>query len=115
MKSPITTHVLDTVSGCPAEGIDVTLDFLTSDSRSQPIGRGRTDTDGRISTLVPSGHTLAPGRYGLTFDTKAYHLRNNRSTFHPVVIVVFDVGTTVDHYHIPLLLSPFGYTTYRGS
>ncbi len=115
MMSLISTHVLDTVSGRPAEGIDVSLELMDTASDCRAIGHGRTDSDGRISTLIPPGHTLAPGRYTLTFDTKAYHLRNDRSTFHPVVIVVFDVERTAEHYHIPLLLSPFGYTTYRGS
>jgi 5-hydroxyisourate hydrolase len=104
--SGITTHVLDTSRGCPAAGVPVVLERAV-DARWQPVGRGTTDADGRARDLLSS----APedGRYRLTFDTGAY------SRFYPEVTVTFVVEGGEDHYHVPLLLSPFGYSTYRGS
>ena len=104
--SGITTHVLDTSRGRPAAGIPVLLERAV-DSGWQPVGRGTTDADGRASDLLSS----APedGHYRLTFDTGAY------SRFYPEVTVTFVVEGGEDHYHVPLLLSPFGYSTYRGS
>jgi 5-hydroxyisourate hydrolase len=104
--SGITTHVLDTSRGRPAAGVPVVLERAV-DSSWQAIGRGTTDADGRARDLLSS----APedGRYRLTFDTGAY------SRFYPEVAVTFEVEGGEDHYHVPLLLSPFGYSTYRGS
>ena len=104
--SGITTHVLDTSRGCPAVGVPVLLERAV-DSGWQAVGRGTTDVDGRARELLSS----APedGRYRLTFDTGAY------SRFYPEVTVTFVVEGGDDHYHVPLLLSPFGYSTYRGS
>jgi 5-hydroxyisourate hydrolase len=108
----ITTHVLDTSRGCPAAGVPVVLDRAV-DSGWQPVGRSTTDADGRARDLLSS----APedGRYRLTFDTGAYFSAAGEAAFYPEVSVTFEVSPGEDHYHVPLLLSPFGYSTYRGS
>ena len=107
--SGITTHVLDTSRGRPATGVPVVLERAV-DSGWQPVGRGTTDADGRAGDLL----TAAPsdGRYRLTFDTGAYF---GGAGFYPEVTVTFTVQRGEQHYHVPLLLSPFGYSTYRGS
>jgi 5-hydroxyisourate hydrolase len=104
----ITTHVLDTAEGRPAEGIAVTLAIRTGESW-RTIARGVTDADGRVRTLT-DGITLQEATYRLTFDTAAYG-----NAFFPEVSIVFCVENPAQHYHVPLLLSPFGYSTYRGS
>ena len=107
--SAITTHVLDTSRGRPAAGVPVLLERAV-DAGWEPAGRGTTDADGRARDLLSS----APqeGRYRLTFDTGAYF---GAASFYPEVSVTFVVGPGEEHYHLPLLLSPFGYSTYRGS
>jgi len=99
----ITTHVLDTAKGKPAQGIAVTLSILDSDWKQ--IAKGVTDADGRCRTLT-EGTELKRATYRLTFKT---------DTFFPEVSIVFRVDDPAQHYHVPLLLSPFGYSTYRGS
>jgi len=79
------------------------------------VGRGITDEDGRLRNLMNSSDTLVPGVYRLAFDTATYFDLRQVSTFYPVVVVTFSVVEGETHYHVPLLLSPFGYTTYRGS
>ena len=110
--SGITTHVLDTSRGCPAAGVSVVLERAV-DSDWLPIGRGTTDADGRANDLLSS----APqdGRYRLTFDTGAYFGAVGEAGFYPEVSVTFVVEHAEEHYHVPLLLSRFGYSTYRGS
>jgi 5-hydroxyisourate hydrolase len=110
--SAITTHVLDTSLGRPAVGVHVVLERAV-DSGWQPVGRGTTDGDGRAGDLLSS----APedGHYRLTFDTGAYFRAVGQTAFYPEVSVTFVVGHGEEHYHVPLLLSPFGYSTYRGS
>lgn len=115
--SLVTTHVLDTASGRPAPGVPVRLEVLSGDGPSE-VGSGVTDDDGRVRTLGPA--TLAPGPYRLTFDTAEYLAESaDESTgtgaFFPEVAVTFVVGLDDAHLHVPLLLSPFGYSTYRGS
>lgn len=110
----ITTHILDTSSGLPAANIDVTLEFQTADNQWQEISNGTTNNDGRIPGLVPESKILGPGYYRLTFETAAYFQKKNIPSFYPYVQVVFEL-TDIRHYHIPLLLSPYGYSTYRGS
>jgi 5-hydroxyisourate hydrolase/2-oxo-4-hydroxy-4-carboxy-5-ureidoimidazoline decarboxylase len=110
----ITTHVLDTARGGPAVGVTVILE-LRQASEWSPIGRGTTDQDGRVSTLTDA-HTLAPGTYRLTFDTGTYHREQGISVpFFPEAKITFNVRDIDENYHVPLLLSPFGYTTYRGA
>src|SRR5438552_293984 len=106
--SMITTHVLDTARGKPASGIAVTLEFA-SEGHWVTVGGGTTGEDGRLRDLVPTRLILRPGNYRITFATAAY------SAFFPRVEVTFVVHDASEHYHIPLLLSPFGYSTYRGS
>ena len=113
-RSPITTHVLDTTLGKPASGVPITLEYQEPGGWAQ-LGAGTTDDDGRIANLLDPSFTLAPGRYRMTFDTLAYFRAIGTEGFYPVVTVVFDLAGPGQHYHIPLLLSPFGYSTYRGS
>ncbi len=113
--SAITTHILDTAAGRPASGVAVNLDILRGVDDWLPVGRGETDADGRLRTLMPAGAPLESATYRLVFQTRAYFQRFGTDTFYPHVTVVFDVGSAESHYHVPLLLSPFGYSTYRGS
>ena len=109
--SGITTHVLDTARGCPAAGVPVLLERAV-DSDWTAIGRATTDADGRATDLSSPPQK---GRYRLTFDTGAYFEATGQEGFYPEVSVTFAVQSGQDHYHVPLLLSPFGYSTYRGS
>ena len=113
MRSPITTHILDTHLGKPARDVPIQLKQLLEGTFVE-IARGSTDDDGRISDLLPSG-TIAPGVYQMRFDTDAYHSGLGIEGFYPEVIVTFEIKSGDEHYHIPLLLSPFAYSTYRGS
>jgi len=113
--SAITTHVLDTARGRPAEGVPVMLEAQAADGRWLVVGRGRTGADGRLKELLPPGETLAEGAYRLTFGTAEYFAAHATEAFYPFVAVVFAVHDAAEHYHVPLLLSPYGYATYRGS
>jgi 5-hydroxyisourate hydrolase len=113
--SAITTHVLDTARGQPAAGVPVVLEQHAEGASWRLVGRGVTDTDGRLRTLLSEGVPLSAGAYRLLFDTRRYFAAAGIRTFYPEVIVVFEVLGDEAHYHVPLLLSPFGYTTYRGS
>jgi 5-hydroxyisourate hydrolase len=104
--------VLDTARGRPASGVPLLLE-RAADSGWQPVGRGTTDVDGRARDLLASPPEV--GRYRLTFDTGAYFRAAGEAAFYPEVSVTFVVAPDEDHYHVPLLLSPFGYSTYRGS
>lgn len=108
--STISTHVLDTSLGRPAQGVRVTLERDHS-----LIGSGVTDEDGRVRELMQGGASLAEGEYTLTFSVGDYFTASKRSTFYSRIVVNFQVGAGEQHYHIPLLLSPFAYSTYRGS
>jgi 5-hydroxyisourate hydrolase len=107
--STISTHVLDTSLGKPAQGIPVELEY-----GGAIIGSGQTDADGRVSNLVGSGASLEPGDYRLTFDVRDYFRRSDRESFYTIITIQFRIVES-QHYHVPLLLSPFGYSTYRGS
>ncbi|MFT4156706.1 MAG: hydroxyisourate hydrolase [Microbacterium sp.] len=107
MTSHLTTHILDAASGFPAAGVAVVLH--TSDGTE--IERGVTDDDGRLG-IGPE--VLTPGEYTLVFDTAGYFAGRGVETFYPSVSVAFTVSDR-PHYHVPLLLSPFAYSTYRGS
>ena len=111
--SPITTHILDTHRGCPAQDVPIQL-FRIIDGQSQLLAQGRTDDDGRIKDLLAPG-TLESGTYQMRFDTGAYHAALGITGFYPEAVITFTIGATDEHYHIPLLLSPFAYSTYRGS
>lgn len=108
--SAITTHVLDTSRGRPAAGVPVRLE-----QAGTLLGSGATDADGRLRDLLPAGAPLAPGVYRLVFDTGAYFRVQDTDTFYPLVTLDFEVRDGAQHYHVPLLLSPFGFSTYRGS
>ncbi|UNK70952.1 hydroxyisourate hydrolase [Microbacterium sp. H1-D42] len=110
--SHITTHVLDTVQGLPAPGVPVQL-FALRDGEWQPIADAVTDADGRARQLGPEA--LPAGTYRLRFDTAAYFAQRGVSPFFPEALLTFVVDDAVRHYHVPLLLSPFAYSTYRGS
>lgn len=107
----ITTHVLDLTTGAPATGVAVTLE-LESGGRWESHGRAVTDADGRVRDAF--GGLTGAGRFRLTFATGAYFAAHGVASFHPEVVVVFEVREA-KHHHVPLLLSPFGYSTYRGS
>ena len=113
--STISTHVLDTTLGRPAAGVRVFLEQLDDSGVGISLGVGETDADGRLRDLLPAGEMLRPGDYRLRFDTGAYFSASNRESFYPSVTVEFRVVGPASHYHVPLLLSPFGYSTYRGS
>lgn len=112
-KSPITTHILDTHRGCPASGVSLELRFFDG-NQFVSMAKGITNDDGRVADLL-AGQTLEPGIYQMRFETKAYHENLGIKGFYPEVVVTFEVVNVDQHYHIPLLLSPFGYSTYRGS
>ncbi len=109
----ITTHVLDTALGRPARGVPVRLELLDGDAWRE-LGAGATDDDGRLRTLTPPG-PVAPGRYRIGFDTGAYFAACGTPGFFPVAEIQFEIVDGAAHYHVPLLLSPYGYSTYRGS
>ena len=107
----VSTHVLDTMRGTPAAGLEVTLFRREPDGDWKEVGGGATDSDGRIRDLT--GEELESGEYRLLFDTRPYFERSGLGAFYPEISVVFTLEA--DHTHIPLLLSAFGYTTYRGT
>jgi 5-hydroxyisourate hydrolase len=116
----ISTHVLDAVNGVPAQGIELSIEPLEAGgvpgagTGGTPIGSGATDADGRCPELT-AGLALEPGAYRLRFETGAWFARTSTPTFYPVVDLIFEVTDPTAHYHVPLLLSPFAYSTYRGS
>ena len=110
----ITTHVLDTSLGRPAAGVGVTL-ARREGSVWVELGRGTTNDDGRCQDLLPPGSSLQQSVYRLSFDSAAYFGARGAPTFYPEVSVVFEVRESTQHHHVPLLLSPFGFTVYRGS
>lgn len=113
--SPITTHILDTSRGRPAAGVPVTLERLSDTGAAVVLARGVTDADGRIRDLLPAEPRPEAGMYRISFDTGAYYAALGVEGFYPSVTIVFHLRAPAEHHHIPLLLSPFGYSTYRGS
>lgn len=113
--SAITTHILDTSKGRPAAGVPVLLEVQGDAGDWQAISRGTTDLDGRLRTLYPEGKPLDEGVYRLTFDTGRYFETHGISTFYPEVVVIFETAAKEKHYHVPLLIAPYGYSTYRGT
>ncbi|MEO3936989.1 hydroxyisourate hydrolase [Dermatophilaceae bacterium Soc4.6] len=105
----LSAHVLDASTGTPAAGVEVSLTGVDG----TPLAAATTDANGRVPDLGPD--TLAPGDYCVSFAIGAYFARQEQDCFYPVVEVHFTVRATESHYHIPLLASPFAYTTYRGS
>jgi 5-hydroxyisourate hydrolase len=112
--SQITTHVLDVSLGRPAAGVPVLLEAEEARTGWKELKRSETDKDGRLRNLLAPG-LLVEGTYRLTFDTHAYFASLKIEALYPQVTIVFSVRDANEHYHIPLLLSPFAYSTYRGS
>jgi 5-hydroxyisourate hydrolase len=114
--SLITTHVLDIARGRPAAGIAVVLDVR--DKRSgvwRTLGQGITDADGRLRNLLAAKHRLVAGVYRLSFEVGPYFRAAGVECFYPSIAITFEVRAPSEHHHVPLLVSPFGYSTYRGS
>jgi 5-hydroxyisourate hydrolase len=111
----ISAHVLDTGRGAPASGMSVSLERHDSPAQWRTLASGETDRDGRCSQLLPEGEPLSPGIYRLAFDTGNYYQEQGVRSLYPMVLVTFLVRKGETDFHIPLLLSPHGYTTYRGS
>jgi 5-hydroxyisourate hydrolase len=110
----ITTHVLDTSRGRPAAGVPVRLEIQELDGWRE-VGRASTDADGRVKQLLPPDQPLEAGTWRLTFDLAAWFAAQGIEAFYPEATIVFRVRDAGQHHHVPLLLSPFGYSTYRGS
>lgn len=113
--SPLTTHILDTSRGKPAAGVQVTLDSQAADGTWTRLGEGTTGSDGRLADLPAGGAQLAPGTYRLTFAVGPYFEAMGKPSFYDDVPVVFHVTEAEVHVHVPLLINPYGYSTYRGS
>jgi 5-hydroxyisourate hydrolase len=111
----ISTHILDLVLGKPAKDVSVRLEKQSTSADWRLLTAARTDQGGRCAQLLPEGEDLCPGIYRLSFDTGGYYAMQKIDALHPVVEVTFLARDGESHFHIPLLLSPNGYTTYRGS
>ena len=106
--STVSTHVLDAVCGSPATGLAVTL----ADADGASISARTTDSDGRVADLAAD---VAPGIYRITFDTGAWFAANDVTGFYPEITICFEIVDGDAHHHVPVLLSPFAFSTYRGS
>ena len=113
--STISTHILDIARGAPASGVAVSLSNQNTDESWTELSHAWTDTDGRVKPFFLVEEPIERGTYRLIFDTESYFSSLDIECFYSQVAVVFRVGDAAQHYHIPLLLSPFGYSTYRGS
>ena len=111
----VSTHVLDTARGMPAGNLRVLLERSESSGQWRTLASARTGNDGRCYQLLPEGEAFSPGIYRLAFDTETYYSTQGVKSLYPIVQVIFSVGEGESHFHIPLLLSPYSYTTYRGS
>ena len=112
--SGITTHVLDTSIGRPAADVPIRLEIRNESGAWEPCGHGVTDADGRLKDLLKDSK-LSIGTYRISFDTYAYFTKSGVDHFYPEVSIVFVVRDAAAHFHVPLLLSPFGFSSYRGS
>ena len=113
--SGISTHILDTSRGTAAAGVAVTLELQAASGQWSTLATARTDADGRVKALLPAGTPLTAATYRLRFETGAYFRAAAVSPFFPHVEVAFTVLDAARHHHVPLLISPFGYSTYRGT
>ena len=111
-RSHITTHVLDAGSGSPAAAVGVVLEQDLPGGWRE-LATAHTDADGRVADLGPA--SVPAGRYRITFDTGSYYAARDQATFYPYVTILFELADESAHYHVPLLLSPFAYSTYRGN
>ncbi|EKC4779449.1 hydroxyisourate hydrolase [Salmonella enterica] len=114
MKNPVSVHVLNLQTGIPSEGVTVVLDKKEGDKWVK-LNSAVTSQDGRINALYPDGKEIQPGDYRVTFETGKYYAAHNEDTFFPEIPVIIHVPKAGEHYHVPLLLSQYGYSTYRGS
>lgn len=112
--SQVTTHILDTSLGEPASNVEVQL-YSYSNNEWNELGQGKTDSDGRVTNLIDSDQSLEAGEYKLRFEIASHYSSNNTESFYPFIDIVFKISAGGQHYHVPLLLNPFGYSTYRGS
>lgn len=112
--STISTHILDTSRGRPAAGISVKLEILNAGEGWSLLSEGVTDSDGRIKEFI-LGEELGAGTHRLLFSVGKYFESLNQPAFYPEVAVTFLIDSATEHYHVPLLINPFGYSTYRGS
>jgi len=110
----ITSHILDTSIGKPATGVLITLLQQQGDDWVM-LGSAPTNEDGRVGDFIGSDNVLSAGIYKLTFSLSDYYARLNTASFYPYAEVAFEIAGDGQHYHVPLLLNPFGYSTYRGS
>jgi len=110
----MSSHVLDTALGRPAAQLSVRLEQLEADGRFRLLAERETDADGRVGDLL-AGAPLEARSYRLSFDTGSYFAASGRAAFYPRVEITFQITKPEEHHHVPLLLSPFGYSTYRGS
>jgi 5-hydroxyisourate hydrolase len=111
----VSTHVLDTARGRPAEGLRIVFEAAAADGAWEPVGAATTDADGRAPDLLDDDTFVPAGVYRMTFETGAWFGGRGVTTFYPRVRVEFEITDAHQHHHVPLLLSPFGYSTYRGS
>ncbi len=112
--SQITTHILDTSIGKPAAYVDVWLEKEDEEGELTLLGAGQTNEDGRFAGLLEKDVILEPGIYRISFDTRGYYRERGIESFYPIVTISFETKDS-SHYHVPLLLNPFGFSTYRGS
>lgn len=112
--SNISTHILDTMKGLPAPGVAVTLEARDGDGY-RAVSSQETNDDGRVAGFFVDGEALTAGVYRLTFATGEYFTRLGVEAFYPEVQLTFEVHDGARHHHVPLLLNPYGFTTYRGS
>lgn len=113
-SNPLSVHVLNLQDGLPSAGVNVTLEKKV-DNKWVQISEGVTNEQGRIPALYPSESTMEKGNYRVTFQTEEWFNKHKTSTFFPEIPVIFKTDGSVPHYHIPLLLSPYGFSSYRGN
>ena len=111
----ISTHILDVARGAPAGGVEVALASQNTDESWTELSNAWTDQDGRVKPFFLVSEPIQPGTYRLVFDTESYFTTLGVDSFFPQVSIVFRIDDAAQHYHVPLLISPFGYSTYRGS
>jgi 5-hydroxyisourate hydrolase len=114
MRNPVSVHILDQGNGKPATDVVVTLERKEGIGWL-PLSSSVTDSDGRVNALYPKASPLSAGVYRITFKTGDYFKQHNQPTFFPEIPIVVELSAVDQHYHIPLLVSPFGYSSYRGS
>jgi 5-hydroxyisourate hydrolase len=113
--STVSTHILDTSRGAPGNGVAISLEVQNSDESWTEVSHAWTDEDGRVKPFFLVQQPLQRGIYRLVFDTESYFSSLSIDCFYPQVAVAFKIDDALQHYHVPLLISPYGYSTYRGS